>query len=124
MKKTIITYAAIFAILPAITQAQSLQILFTSLPKFIDKVLIPFLFGIAFLFFIYNTVRYFVLEGHSEEGRDKAKAHILYSIAAFVFLIVFYGIVYMLADSSGLENKEAPCIDYLEMKGGCTPPGG
>ena len=119
MHKTITALTAALLITPAVTHAQSLQILFTNIPKFIDSVLIPFLFGIAFLVFVYNTVRYFVFEGHSEDGRAKAKAHIIYSVAAFVFLIIFYGIVQMLADSTGLEDKQAPCSDYVKMKGGC-----
>ncbi len=122
MKKTITFCIVLLATLPAISHAQSLQILFTNIPKFIDNVLIPFLFGIAFLFFIYNTVRYFVFEGHSEDGREKAKAHIIYSVAAFVFLIIFYGIVNILADSTGLENQQAPCSDYMKMQGKCTEP--
>ncbi len=122
MKKTITCYTILLATLPAVTHAQSLQILFTNIPKFIDNVLIPFLFGIAFLFFVYNTVRYFIFEGHSEDGREKAKAHIIYSVAAFVFLIIFYGIVQILADSSGLEGDEAPCSDYMEMMDMCPEP--
>lgn len=122
MKKTITVCATAIATLPAITHAQSLQILFTNIPNFIDAVLIPFLFGIAFLFFVYNTVRYFVFEGSNEEGRDKAKAHIMYSLAAFVFLIIFYGLVNLFVSLFGLGNQQAPCSDYMKMKGECTEP--
>lgn len=105
--------------LPSITFAAtaSLQNLLKNIPEFINKELIPFLIGIAFLTLIYNVVRYFVVEGGNENARENAKNIALYSTFAFVFLIIFAGIVNMLVDSSGLQTNKAPCPDYNKNYG-------
>jgi succinate dehydrogenase/fumarate reductase cytochrome b subunit len=105
------------ALFPSLTYAATgngLQKLFTNLLTFIDKTLIPFILGLAFLFFIINVVRYFIFEGATEEGREKAKNLALYSVLAFVFILTFWGIVNMLTSSTGLEGQKSPQFDYVE----------
>jgi hypothetical protein len=80
---------------------------------FLNEVIIPFLFGIAFLVFIYNAIRYFVIESGEEDGREKARALALYSIAAFVFLIIFWGVVSLLTESLDFYWQGPVCPDYL-----------
>ena len=111
---------ALFIITPQIASAQSLQVLFPSLTDFIYTIFIPFLFGIAFLIFIYNAVKYFVVESNNEKGRENAKNLALYSIGAFVFLIIFSGLVRILTEFTGLEKEKQVCPDYLAEKGACT----
>jgi peptidoglycan/LPS O-acetylase OafA/YrhL len=111
---------AVFVLLPNFAFAQaSLQTFIPNLVKFGNDVLIPFLLGIAFLIFIYNVFRYFILDGSNEQSREDAKAFATYSVAAFVFLIIFFGIVNMLATSVGLEGETQQCPDYLKNKGAC-----
>ncbi|HMO78445.1 MAG TPA: hypothetical protein PKA42_03785 [Candidatus Paceibacterota bacterium] len=107
--------------LPAIAYAQgtSLQNLFKNLLEFFSGVIIPFLFGIAFLFIVINVFRYFILGGHDEDGQKRAKGLALYGVAAFVFLVVFFGVVNLLSDAIGLGGAEAPCPDYMEGPEGC-----
>lgn len=101
---------------PAVTHAQTVQTLFSGIGEFLNGIVIPFLLGIAFLFFIINVIRFFVLQGHSQDGREKAKNLTIYSIAAFVLIIIFWGIVNMLASSIGLEGKNQPQSDYVTAK--------
>lgn len=96
--------------------AQSLQVFLTTLVAFINGVLIPFLLGIGFLAFVFNAIRFFVLGSSEQEGREKARALALYSILAFVLILVFWGIVNLLTSSLGL-NRVAPDPDYIR----CTP---
>jgi len=81
--------------------------------EFLNEVIIPFLFAIAFLVFIYNAIRYSVIEGSNEEGQEKARALALYSIAAFVFLIIFWGVVSLLTESLDFYWQGPVCPDYL-----------
>lgn len=105
--------------LPIFAQEASLQTFFPALIGFISYILIPFLFGIAFLIFIINAIRYFVIESTNEDGREKAKNLALYSIAAFVFLVIFWGIVNLLTYSTGLEEGTQTCPDYLKEHNAC-----
>lgn len=119
--KFLVFFAFILTLLPAVAFAQegSLQKLLAGILGFTNGTLIPFLFGIAFLIFIYNSFRYFILNGENEKGQENAKNLAIYSVAAFVFLFIFWGIVNLFTTSSGLEGKDKPCPDYLERKGGC-----
>jgi len=101
---------------PHLAAAQNMQAYLTGFISFTDKTLIPFLLGIAFLIFVYNAIKYFVVEGASEDGREKAKALAIYSVAAFVLIIIFWGIVRMVATSTGLSGCQQPLTDYQKLK--------
>ncbi len=81
---------------------------------FFNEYLIPFLLGIAFLIFVWNAIKFFVINGATDEGRENAKNLALYSIAAFVFILSFWGIVNILTDGIGLDNCGNDIVpDYL-----------
>lgn len=108
-------FVVLITFLPTISYAQgtSLQNLFLGLMDFFSYTVIPFLFGIAFLFFVINAFRYFILGGSDEKAREKAKSLAIYGIAAFVFLTIFFGIVNLLSESIGLQGYDSPIPDYL-----------
>ena len=113
MKK--LALASILATFPLITFAQvgSFQSMFGNIVTFIDRTLIPFLFGLAFLFFVINVFRYFILGGGNPDAQESAKSLATYGVAAFVFLIIFWGIVNMLVSSLGLDGTRSITSDYL-----------
>ncbi len=111
--------ASILIFLPVIASAQSIQTLLPNIVTFINTVLIPFLFGLAFLIFAYNAVLYFIIGGSNEDGRENAKNLAIYSVAAFLFLIIFWGIINILSTSIGLEGGKQLCPDYMKVKGKC-----
>lgn len=119
MQKNLFFLLFALFLLPHITFAQTMQGLFQNIPKFIDATLIPFLFGMAFLVFVYNVIRYFVIGATNDKDRENAKNLAIYSVAAFVFLIIFWGIVNMLNSSLGLQGKTQPCTDYQKTFGTC-----
>ena len=89
---------------PFVAHAQGLQDFLRSFSTFLSIRIIPFLIGLAFLFFAYNAIRYFVVQGSSEDGREKAKALALYSVLAIVFIIIFWGIINLLVNSLGFAG--------------------
>jgi len=114
MHTPLILLLAGLVFIPNLVFAQgTLQSLLANIPIFLSDIVIPFLFGIAFLFFVINVIRYFVIGGSSEEGREKAKDLLIYSIAAFVLLIIFWGLVNMLVETLGLGGETQPCPDYI-----------
>lgn len=96
---------------PSLTQAAdgSLQGLIVGVGSLINQVLVPAVLAIAFLVFVVNVVRFFVIGGANEEGQKNAKALALYSVLAFVIILSFWGIVNLLADSVGLNDE--PCLN-------------
>ena len=81
----------------------------------VNNIIIPFILGIAFLFFIINVIRFFVIGGTTDEGKQKSKQLAVYSVAAFVFILLFWGLVNLFTSSLGLTrlgNSESNCFDY------------
>jgi hypothetical protein len=111
------TPLAILPFLPLLASAQgtSLQTFFSTILTLINDTIIPFLFGIAFLIFAINVIKYFVVGGSNKDAQEDAKNVATYSVAAFVFLIIFWGIVEMLAESTGLEECTQMQNDYVDM---------
>ena len=108
-------------ILPSLTYAASFQETFKNLLEFTNTRLLPFLLGIGFLFIVLNSIRYFVVEGANEDGREKAKRLAIYGTLAFVMIVVFWGLVNLISNSIGLADDTGPKIDYIEEYGGESP---
>ena len=108
-------YLYVFALLllPTFTYAQSVQGLLVGILGFINGVIIPFVLGIAFLVFLINAVRFFIIGGNSTEGQENARNLALYGICAFVLILSLWGMVNLLADGFGFNNEEAPTADYI-----------
>ena len=75
-----------------------------SILVFTNDVLIPFILGIAFLLFVWGMFQYFIAGGANEEAKEKGKSLLIYSILGFVLIIVFWGIINLLAGSTGLDD--------------------
>jgi hypothetical protein len=101
-------------LLPTATHAQSLQTFIPNLVGFLNTVFIPFLLGIGFLFFAINAIRYFVFSSAEEQGREKAKSLAIYGVAAFVIIVVFWGVINLITASIGLGGTAPPQPDYID----------
>ncbi|MBP6881332.1 MAG: hypothetical protein KBC35_01790 [Candidatus Pacebacteria bacterium] len=106
----------LFLFTPLITHAADLQTFLKNVMIFINNYVIIFLLGAAFLFFIINVVRFFIIGSTSDEGREKAKALAIYGVGAFVLIIILWGIVNMLVSSFGFGGKAQPSQDYVDCK--------
>ncbi len=122
--------AVLMIMVPGVAAAQtgSVQTLIGGIGGFMNGVLIPLLLGIAFLFFVINAVRFFVIGSSSTEGQESARNLALYSIATFVFILSFWGIVNVLGGGIGLNDTD-PCTanlypDYFDRSTAapCTSP--
>lgn len=107
-------FATLIALLPTISHAAGLNELITGFVGFLSTVVIPFLFAVAFLVFAVNVIRYFVLGGATDEGRENAKNLAIYSVSAFVILIIFWGLVNLITSSLGFDGVNQPTPDYKD----------
>lgn len=123
MKKQLPLILMLAALIPvaASAQAPSLQNSLSGFMGFVNNTLIPFLFGMAVLFFIINVIRYFVIGGSNQDGQEAAKNLATYGVAAFVFLLIFWGIINLIVNSTGLgaDTCTQPSSDYYD---GTAPP--
>jgi len=123
--KSIITsaFATLFA-LPAVVSAQGfaasggeIGVLLANIILFANDVLIPFILGLGFLFFVWGMFRYFIMGGADEESREKGKSLMLWALIGFVLIIVFWGIVNLVAGSTnwgGQTLQNIPSVIGVE----------
>lgn len=100
-------------LLPIISSAQGLAdgntsagpfggLLFTII-GFINQVLIPFIFAIGFLVFVWGMFLYFVFGGANDESKKNGKSLMIWATIGFVMMIIFWGVVRLIAVSTGFE---------------------
>lgn len=68
-----------------------------------NSIVIPVLFGVAFLSIIYGVVKYFFLHSDSEESRREGRYFVIWGIVGTVILFSVWGIVYILLDTLGIS---------------------
>jgi len=95
--------------LPVFALAQSDFTQLTSLGGniilFINSTLVPLVFAIAFLVFIWGAARYFIFSGGSEEGKEAGKELMLWGLIGFFVMVAVWGIVNLLVGASGFGNQ-------------------
>lgn len=85
-------------LVPGTTHAQatgaSFETVVHSIISFVDFYVIPLLYALAFLFFLFGLFLYFFTGG--EENRAKARPFVVWGLAGFVVLFSVWGIVNLL----------------------------
>lgn len=66
---------------------------------FINELLIPLVFAVALIVFLYGVYRYFIQGKGSETEREEGKKYILWAIIGFVIMVSIWGIVALLASA-------------------------
>jgi membrane-associated phospholipid phosphatase len=121
MKKQFITLAA-FLLSPLLAFAQiadsadggAFEDLLANILIFINDVVIPFIIGIGFLVFVWGMFKFFILGGANDEKKEQGKSLMIYATLGFVFIIIFFGVVNLLTESTGLTGetiRNVPRVD-------------
>ena len=101
-----------------------LQTLLLGILSFLNGTVVPFLLAIAFLVFIWNVFRYFIVGGENEESQGQARSLALWGIGAFVIIVSIWGIVNLLVSGFGFGRTGAITPDYMCDKAGGNCVGG
>lgn len=85
----------------------------------INNTLVPLIFALAFLLFLFGIFTYFFSTGaQAEEKRQQGRKFMLWAIIAFFVMISIWGIVNILVRTiPGLEGAPRPCLPTFG--GGC-----
>ena len=105
----LVPFAASAQIADGATAGQ-FQTLLTNILDFTNTVLIPFIIGIGFLVFVFGMFQYFIAGGANEEKKESGKSLMIYATLGFVLIIVFWGVVNLLSESTGLDSETAPAV--------------
>ncbi len=94
------------AVQPKIDSSGTLKVFLISILDFINGVLIPFILGIGFLLFVWGMFQYFIAGGADDEAKTKGKSLMLYATLGFVLIIVFWGVINVVANGTGLGGAK------------------
>lgn len=75
---------------------------------FIDNILVPLLFAIAFIVFIFGIFQYFILGGADEEKRTKGRSFMLWGMIGFFVMVSIWGILNLFVYSLGFGSDTRP----------------
>jgi len=78
-----------------------------AITSFID-VLIPLIFAIALIVFIWGVFQYFIAGGADEEKRSTGRKLVMWAIIGFVIMVSVWGIVNLLTNTLGFDNANKP----------------
>jgi|CXWL01.1.fsa_nt_gi hypothetical protein len=85
---------------------------------FIDRLLVPLIFAIAFVVFLWGIYEYFILGGANEEKRKEGGKLAMAGIIGFVIMIAVWGIVGLLVNSLGFDTRGRPPLPTFGGSGG------
>jgi hypothetical protein len=106
MKKLAPFAAAAVWALPALALAQtSVFTLAGTITNIINGVLVPLVFAIAFLMFIWGIFQYFIMGGDNKEKRGEAVKLMLYGIVGFFVMVSVWGLVNILVGTFNLNSN-------------------
>jgi hypothetical protein len=115
-----LAYAGLAALItiPSVASAQvagdNLDVLLTDIVGFINVVLIPFIWAIAFIVFIWGVFQYFIAGGANEEQRDKGKQLVIWGVIAFVVMSSLWGIVNLFRNTIIFGDERTPPFPSFE----------
>ncbi len=109
MKKSVAFVSAFALILvPTVTFAQfgGINDFLDDISSFINGTLIPLVFGVALLVFIYGMFKYFILGGSDDGSREKGRNLMMWAVVGFVAMVSVFGIVNLIAGGLGFSDEE------------------
>jgi NADH:ubiquinone oxidoreductase subunit 2 (subunit N) len=103
--KTFALSAVAFAFpLLAFAQVRSIQEAGGIVTSIINGVLVPLVFAIAFIVFIWGVFQYFILGGSNQEKREEGQKLMLYGLIGFFLMVSVWGLVNILVGTFNLSQ--------------------
>jgi len=79
----------------------------TGIIGIINTVIVPVIFALAFLVFVWGVVNYFVLNAGDEAKRAEGRAFVLWGLLGMVLLFSVWGFVNLLLSTLGVAPPAA-----------------
>ena len=80
---------------------------------FMNGTLVPLIFALAFLVFLWGMFKTFILGGHDEEKQSEGKQLMMYAIIGFVVMVSLWGIVNLVANGFGFQGQNLQNVPNL-----------
>ena len=70
----------------------------------INNTIVPLIFAVTFLVFIYGVFRFFILGSADSTSRESGKQFIIWGMIGMAVMVSVWGIIYMVVNTFGLQN--------------------
>lgn len=74
----------------------------------IDQVLVPLIFSIAFIVFLWGVAQFFIISAGDEKKREEGKKFLLWGIIGFFVMFSVWGIVNLFINTLGFGGAPRP----------------
>jgi len=74
----------------------------------INNIIVPVLFAIAFIVFLWGAFQTFILGANSEEVKEKGKNLMLWGLIGFFVMVSIWGLVNILTGTISFGNNTGP----------------
>jgi len=74
----------------------------------INNVIVPVLFAVAFIVFLWGAFQTFILGANSSEVKEKGKNLMLYGLIGFFVMVSVWGLVNILTGTISFGNSSGP----------------
>ncbi|MEK7114222.1 MAG: hypothetical protein AAB850_01595 [Patescibacteria group bacterium] len=74
----------------------------------INNVLVPVLFAVAFIVFLWGAFNVFIIGSQSEETKENGKNLMLYGLIGFFVMVSIWGLVNILTGTVSFGNNTGP----------------
>ena len=102
----------------------ALQNLAQTIIDFINNVLVPLIFALAFILFLYGVFKYFFLGATDPKKQTEGRKFVMWGIIAFAVMISVWGLVRLVAGTFGFGGETRPCLPTFTGTTNCTNSGG
>jgi fumarate reductase subunit D len=107
MKKYLAPLVAVALTLPLLAGAATITSVSdagTTIINIINNVLVPVLFAVAFIVFIWGAFNVFILGANDEEAKTRGKNLMLYGLIGFFVMVSVWGLVNILVGTFSTNN--------------------
>lgn len=77
---------------------------------FIDRYLVPIIFALAFVVFLWGVYSTFIAGANNEEKRQEGQRLVMYGLIGFFLMLSVWGIVNLLINSFGFGSNARPTL--------------
>lgn len=116
------TFAFVLGFMPLFASAQTpqdLNELFQTIIRLINDV-VPLVFAIAFIAFLWGVFVYFIQGGDDESKRETGRSYILYALLGFFIMLGIWGIVNVLNGTFGFNDQTKPNLPCFGSTSDCN----
>ena len=115
--KTLLKFLPLTAFAPVFAFAAgdltSVRTFLDNIVSFMNGTLVPLIFALAFLMFLWGMFKTFILGGSDEDKQKEGKDLMLYAIIGFVVMVSLWGIVNLVAEGFGFSGENIQNIPDL-----------